>query len=299
MKNLLSDPPLWSTLQTPDNEHVTNTHAGRHFKFMRIEGEKSLKVVRFVDKSYEHSQIVLKQLALPPPIDHFHARIIKKSSKRVNEPDDLESSEMWSRGKRQIEKPKGTYEYKNNLKKLAICSSQRVLQFNKNLAISNPAYYYDEKPARIYSIACTVNFHDPLERLMIMSEDYICLFREKSNNSWLGNYMIDFRANIEMKKKTKNTLAYIPCEKSKYILVENQGLCSTFYEQMKQLWFKKTGLLLPCLINGNHWVLVYANLEESSIYLLNPGRSEKSKMNSRERDLIKKFINFYKTVRSR
>ncbi|KAF7993735.1 hypothetical protein HCN44_010330 [Aphidius gifuensis] len=283
LKNLLPYAPIWTTIIHPEKIHSVNTHAEIHFKMMKAENEKNLKVGRFIDKIYCQTTAAYKQLSLPQPKSH-----VKSRQKKINQPDNFESEECWNRFDSQPRKKKlKTYEDKENLIKLSAEYSCIKLKFYDNNTIKDPHYYYHSSPPRKFFVAYTEDMNTG-ENILLMSDDYFSLFE----SNWLVNFVIDYWMNSKLKKNNlSQTVAYVSCEISKYILEGTRGE-KQFYKNLENQWKGKSKILLPCQVYDSHWILVYVDITTSTIYFFDSNNRQKTK-NSTSELFTQNFIAFY------
>lgn len=117
------------------------------------------------------------------------------------------------------------------------------------------------------------------------------------NSNWLSNFIIDYSLTVLVRNKSLDKfLSIVTCESSGVILNQNRYL-KLFQQKFVSSWKNKSKMLLPCRINGNHWILVYVDVSESSIYFFDPSLTE----HERKKDMnyskfFNNFIKFYKLV---
>lgn len=233
-------------------------------------------------------------LAIATELDLKTPRVqVKRPQKRINEPDNEDSEEFWKRGPSR-RKPRSTYQEGKRLKRMTEDHALKALPFNPNHTIANPNFYYYRNPVRNFFVASLRSHEDTAPNITIRSDDYDTLF----DKNWLMNTIIDCWASTLIRTSQQPNIALVSCELSKYLVTgegtDGKPLPSNFHHRFRDAWTGKSGILLPQNIRNAHWVLMYADIENSTIYWLDPSTATMSRAGKTR---CKMFITGYQKVK--
>ncbi|CAG9764290.1 unnamed protein product [Ceutorhynchus assimilis] len=163
-------------------------------------------------------------------------------------------------------------------------NTQKKIEFFDNGLVNDFNYYLADIKKPIY-----ICFYAdaPCEIRELTKEDLITL----TGTQWLNNFVVDICLYIF---NNENIFNVITCNLSKIILCD--GIVNDYILQQIQI-FENDTVIMPFLINNNHYCLALCDFEKNELTYMDPFGNEN--MTSHPAKIYKNFLNFlekYKVV---